>query len=87
MGRFMELMNGLVEKHVPLEKVTQKEYKRKFKPWINDDILHKISSKNKIFKKYVKCKNIEDKRKLHEEYKILKNEITSLTRVSKKKLL
>ena len=84
MGRFMELMNDLVDKHVPLEKVTQKEYKRKFKPWINDDILHKISNKNKIFKKYVKCKNIEDKRKLHEEYKILKNEITSLTRISKK---
>ena len=80
----MELMNDLVDEHGPLEKVTQKDYKRKLKPWINDDILLKISNENKIFKKYAKCKNIEDKKNLYEEYKILKNEITFLTRSNKK---
>ena len=40
----------LVEKYVPLEKVTQKEFKRRYKPWINDNILKKIEEKYKIFK-------------------------------------
>ena len=41
-SKFMEKMNCLVDKYVPLEKITQKEFKRRYKPWINDDILRKI---------------------------------------------
>ena len=78
-------MNGLVDKYVPLEKVTQKEFKRKYKPWIDGDILHKIDKKNKIFKQYVKCKDLTKKNRLLNEFKTMKNEITLLTRNSKKK--
>ena len=85
-SKFMETMNGLVEKYVPLEKVTQKEFKRRYKPWISDNILKKIDEKNKIFKQYVKCKDTTRKKKLLNEFKVLKNEITSLTRSSKKKI-
>ena len=77
-------MNDLVDKYVPLEKVTQKEFKRRYKPWINDDILKKIDNKNKIFKQHVKCKEITKKKQLLNEFKELKNEITLLTRNSKK---
>ena len=83
-SKFMEKMNALVDKYVPLEKITQKEYKRKYKPWINDDILHKIEEKNKIFKKHVKCLDLVRKAQLFNEFKTLKNEITLLTRNSKK---
>ena len=35
--------------------------KRKYKPWIDGDILHKIDKNNKIFKQYVKCKDLTKK--------------------------
>ena len=55
-------MNGLVDKYVPLEKITQKEFKRRYKPWISDNILRKIDEKNRIFKKHVKCKDTTRKK-------------------------
>ena len=70
---------------MPLRKLTQKEYKRRFKPWITDKILDKINEKNKAFKKYMKCiGTMETKIQMHIEYEIVKNEITNLTRQSKK---
>ena len=80
----MEIMNALIDKYVPLVKVTQKEFKRKYKPWITNDILRRISDKNKVFKRYVKCNIADVKKTLHEQYKTLKNEITFLTRNGKK---
>ena len=69
-----------------LRKLTQKEYKKRFKPWITDKILEKIELKNKTFKKYMQCKQtqIESKECLKIDYKTLKNEITTLSKQSKK---
>ena len=47
-------------------------------------ILFKINNKNKVFKKYVKSKDATQKQTLHESYKSIKNEITFLTKNSKK---
>ena len=77
-------MNELLDRYMPMRKVTQKEFKQKYKPWISDVILHKIKEKNKIFKKYVNCKNVGEKPCIFVRYKSLKNEITLLTRNSKK---
>ena len=41
-GRFMDIMNTLIDKYIPLVKITQKEFKRRYTPWIDDDILGKI---------------------------------------------
>ena len=40
-----------------LKKVSQNEFKRKYKPWITDQILRNIAIKNRIFKKFIKCRN------------------------------
>ena len=69
---------------MPLHKVTHKEYKRKFKPWISDQILSKINIKNKKFKQYMECKNPTIKAYLRHEFKMLKNELQTETRQSKK---
>ena len=69
---------------MPLKKVSQKEFKRKYKPWITDKIISKIVIKNRVFKKLIKCKNPDQKSQLNVQFKLLKNEITSLTRESKK---
>ena len=82
---FMTKITELLDKYVPLRKLTQKEYKRRFKPWITDKLLDKIEKKNKAFRKYMNCKGtLEIKTQMHIEFKIIKNEITNLTRQSKK---
>ena len=77
---FMTKITELLDKYMPLRKLTQKEYKRRFKLWITD----KIEKKNKAFRKYMNCKRtLEIKTQMHIEFKIIKNEITNLTRQSK----
>ena len=84
LANFMLKINNLLDKHMPVKKVSQKEFKRKFKPWITNDILRKIEVKNKLFKKYINLKNADRKQRVFNEYKIAKNEITFLTREGKK---
>ena len=81
---FMDNIFSLLDTYMPLRKVTQQEYKRKFKPWINDHILSKINIKNKKFKQYMECKNSIAKSNLHHEFKTLKNQLQAETRQSKK---
>ena len=33
-AKFFQLMNELIDQYIPLKKVTQKEFKTKYKPWI-----------------------------------------------------
>ena len=42
-------LNGCVERHAPLKKLTPKEVKLKHKPWISADINKMIKIKNKLF--------------------------------------
>ena len=77
-------MNKLLDKYMPWKKLTNKEYKRRFKPWINNHILNKISLKNKKFKKYIRCKNPSQKETLRNEFKALNYDILTLTRNSKR---
>ena len=42
---FLSEINKLLDKYMPLRKVTKKEYKKRFKPWITDIILDKINKK------------------------------------------
>ena len=44
----------------------------------------KDCNKNRIFTKFIKCKNPDQKSHLNVQFKLLKNEITALTRESKK---
>ena len=69
---------------MPWKKLTKKEFKRKYKPWITDSILNKIKDKNKKYDKYVRCKDPERKQVLKQEYRLVHNEITELTRQGKK---
>ena len=84
MENFLQTFNKLLDKHTPLKKLSQKQFKQKYKPWISNEILDKIKKKNNLIKKIVKCKNPEQKESLTSEFKSLKNEVTDLTRSSKK---
>ena len=70
---FMTKITELLDKYMSLRKLTQKEYKRRFKPWIADKLLDRIDKKNKAFRKYMNCKGtLEIKTQMHIEFKIIK---------------
>lgn len=81
---YMHAINNLIDKYMPLKKISKKQYKRKFKPWITNGILQSIKRKNALFSKYVKSKNLDLKNALHDDYKVLKNRIILITRESKR---
>ena len=58
---------------MPLKKMSNREFKRRYKPWITDGILNSISRKNKLFNRYSKIKNELRKQQAFEEYKFLRN--------------
>ena len=84
MENFLNNFNILLDKHMPFKKLTQKQFKQKFKPWVTNEILNKIKEKNKVFQKYLKCNAQVRKLQLYDQFKNLKNEVTHLTRNSKK---
>ena len=84
MNGFMNEMNVLLDKHMPLKKISRVEFKRRFKPWITNNILTKIRNKNSIFKKFVTCKDNAKKEEYKKQFSTLKNEITLLIKESKK---
>ena len=78
---FFTKMTEIIDKHMPLRKLSAKERKQTLKPWITPVILAKIDTKNKLYKKLIKTKSIE----IQSQFNRIKNEITSLTRKSKEK--
>ena len=78
------LIHVLLDIHVPLIKMKNKETKLQNKPLICQEILKNIDQKNKLNQKYFKANDPVRKEQLHEEFKALRNtEILSQT--SKKK--
>ena len=81
---FNDKMNMLLDKHMPLKKVSQKEFKRKLKPWISNEIMGKMREKNHTFRKYLRCKDPPRKAKIYEHYKFLRNNLNNSLHLSKK---
>ena len=83
-SNLLSRLNELLDKHMPLRKLKQKEFKKRYKPWIKNNILNKIEYKNKIYKRFLNTKNAAKRNMLNERVKYLKNEITTQIRQSKK---
>ena len=84
MESFCDRFNIILDKHAPMRKVTNKEFKYSFKPWIDSSVTTKIREKNRVLKKICKCKNPYIKNQLKDQFKILRNSIKVLL-VTKKK--
>ena len=68
---------------MPKRKITKKEFKQEYKPWVTRGILTSIRRKDKLLKKFIRTKNHIRKQIIHNEYKTLRNQIIYLTRKSK----
>ena len=77
MDNFYQQINYLLDEFAPYKKITKKQFRLKSKPWINNEILTKIKQRDKLFHKYCKEKDSNKKVELYNEYKIVRNVITT----------
>ncbi len=54
---FQKNVLNVINKHAPLKLKTKRQRKQELKPWITNGILKSISSKNKLYKRYIKTKD------------------------------
>ena len=81
--QFYENVNNIIDMHLPLKKVSKKELKQQFKPWITAGIRKSIKIRDQLFKKFITSKN-HNKEIIQNEYKRYRNLIVKLTRISQK---
>ena len=72
----------LLDELAPCHKISKQVYKLRFKPWINREILDQIKERDKLLKHFIKEKNDDLKLDTRNRYKLLRNRITSMKRVS-----
>ena len=81
---YEDTINILIDKYMPLKKLTKKEIKQQYKPWITNDIRKSIKEREKYYKKFIKAKDGLIKEDYHNKYKELRNQIVTLCRQNKK---
>ena len=54
-------ITDILEKHVPITKLSLKEMKSSNKPWLTKGILKSINQKNVIYRKFIRTKNLHYK--------------------------
>ena len=74
-------LEGCVDRHAPLKKLTPKEIKLKQKPWIDKDLNKMIKIKNKLFNRKKRQPTNENVNKL---YKLFRNRVNRELTKSKK---
>ena len=76
---FNDTIEKLLDKHMPKRKITKKEFKQKYKPWVKRGILTSIRRRDKLLKKCIRTKNQSRKQIIYNEYKPLRNQIIDLS--------
>ena len=78
---FIDTTNSLIEQHVPLKKVSSKLSTSK--PWLTKGLLKSISTKNKLYKKFLKSKRPDLKAVKHQAFKTHRNLLSKLLHKAK----
>ena len=76
-------MNKLLDKHIPLKKVSIKNFRRRFKPWFTIGILKSLRKKSDLHNRYIRAKDLENKQLLYNRFKVYRNMLVTLIRKSK----
>ena len=80
---FISKMGGLLDRHLPIIKLTKRQRKTQLKPWITSGIIKSISKRNFLHRKFIQSKNPDTKSQLHIQFKSYRNLIVTLCRQSK----
>ena len=63
--------------------MSKKDLKLEAKPWITPGIITSIKRRDSLLREYIKCPEGDIKNNLHVQYKVLRNRIVALLRLSK----
>ena len=63
----------MLDKYLPLKKLTKQKLKFKTKPWVTPGIQKPISIKNKLLTKFIILKELTLKNEAHTKYKLYRN--------------
>ena len=77
---FYSVVSNIIDRHIPVKQLSRRELKLKSKPWITLGIKKSIQIKNNLYKKFIKTKSTY----YHSKFKIYRNKINHLLRISKK---
>ena len=77
---FMQMINKLLDKHAPYI-VSCSSFTSK--SWITTVIVNSVKSKNKIYKKFCKEKNPQQREIYGKQFKTYRNHLTTLLRITK----
>ena len=79
-GVFFSRCSEIVNKHFPLKKLSHREVKFNSKPYISEALRKSITYKNILYRQFIRTKSTTS----HHKYKIYRNKLTGLLRLSKK---
>ena len=82
--RYYQVINSLIDKYMPLQKMTKREIKQQSKPWITQEILKNIQERDKLQKKYIETRETSLKSQIHIKFKQLRCKIQTDIKNSKK---
>ena len=82
--RYYHIINTLIDKYMPLKKMTKKEIKQQSKPWINQEILENIQKRDKLKKDYIETFDENTRAQIHLQFKELRCKIQTDIKTSKK---
>ena len=64
----LHLTDKTLDKHAPVKKCIRKEQKLALKPWVTNGSKKSISVRDKLYKKMIKAKNDQIKKRKHKIY-------------------
>lgn len=80
---FYDAITILVDQYAPMKKLTKKQLKSKYKPWLTRGIKKAIYHRNKLRNLQLKTNDPDLKKFYENEYKIYRNHIVNIIRISK----
>ena len=82
---FLKEFNLILDKYLPLKKLTKQKLKFKTEPWITPGLQKSISIKNKLLTKFIKLREPSLKNEARTKYKLYRNMLAMLLKRSKHK--
>ena len=74
---FFTVMNDLLDTNAPYKKLSLRQIKLK-KQWLTKGILTSIKAKNRLYRKFSRCKDKTIKKDLHSKFKNYRNRVRTI---------
>ena len=82
--QYLTTINTLIDKYMPLKKMSRKEIKQQYKPWVTKNILQTIKERESLHRKFINAKDLAIKADYHTKYKKLRTKVLDDMKENKK---